>query len=96
MTGHGNRGAKHMTTKLMEAIERVSAETGDRHDIEIIRNWIERAKKNPRDLELLMAYVDGKPPQPITGADGGPIQIQGVIMSIEKAISPQPQAEKSK
>jgi hypothetical protein len=57
-------GAKHMTTKLMEAITRVSADGGTSDDIQIVKTLVEKAKGGDmRGIELILNYVDGKPKQ---------------------------------
>jgi hypothetical protein len=46
---------------------------------------LERADKGDSViLKFLLEQIYGKAPQPLTGAEGGPIQIQGVEITVRK------------
>lgn len=71
-------GAKHMTTKLWEAITKVSKGGGDTDDVAIVKTLVEKAKGGDmRGIELILGYIDGKPQQNlgIGAPDGGKIEI---------------------
>jgi hypothetical protein len=68
-------GAKHMTTKLWEAITRVSEGSEVSDDVAIVRTLVEKAKGGDmRGIELVLGYIDGKPKQDVglsgAGEDG--------------------------
>lgn len=66
-------GTRHMTTKIIEAITKVSEDGGTSDDVAIVKKLVEKAKAGDmRGIELILGYVDGKPTQPIggTGEDG--------------------------
>lgn len=71
-------GYRHMTTKLMDAITKVSEGTGESDDIAIVKTLVEKAKGGDmRGIELILGYIDGKPQQNlgIASPDGGKIEI---------------------
>lgn len=54
-------------------------------DIEDYFKWLKKAyKKNPRLATWIGDQISGKAAQPLTGPDGGPIQIEGVEVTIRK------------
>lgn len=79
------KGARHMTTKIMEAIEKVSADSGKREDVELVRTLIRQAKKGDMQaMKLIFNYVDGMPQQDIdVTTDGQPLET-GIIYLPEK------------
>lgn len=74
-------GAKHMTTKIWEAITKVSEGTGESDDVAIVKTLIEKAKGGDmRGIELVLGYIDGKPQQNVGvgGLDGEPLIVRVV------------------
>ncbi len=58
------RGYKHMTTKIMEAISKVSDGSGEPDDVAIVRALVQGAKEGDvQKIKLVLNYVDGMPPQ---------------------------------
>lgn len=75
------KGARHMTTKIMEAITRVSEENGTPEDVQIVRALIDKAKNGDvQAIKLIMNYTDGMPPQDIDVTSDGEKVLQGVIV----------------
>jgi hypothetical protein len=50
----------------------------------LVEQLKERAKTDSTILKFLGEQVFGKAPQPLTGEDGGPIQIKGVEITVRK------------
>lgn len=61
----GNKnGTKHMTTKLKEAITKISEETGTAEDVEILKTLVNKAKDGDMNaMKLIFNYMDGMPMQ---------------------------------
>ncbi len=58
------KGARHMTTIIMDAIVKVSEGESSPEDVLIVRTLLKKAKNGDmRAIEILMHYVDGKPLQ---------------------------------
>lgn len=72
-------GYRHMTTKLLDAITKVSDNGGDADDVAIVKKLVEKAKGGDmRGIELILGYIDGKPQQNlgIGAPEGGNIKIE--------------------
>lgn len=58
------KGARHMTTKIMEAIVRVSEGGTEPEDVQLVRTLLAKAKEGDMQaMKLIFNYVDGMPPQ---------------------------------
>jgi hypothetical protein len=72
------KGARHLTTKIMEAIERVSEGSTEPKDSALVKKLIEMAEGGDMQaMKLIFNYVDGMPVQGLElgGPDGGPITV---------------------
>lgn len=72
-------GARHMTTRLIEAITAVSDEKGTSEDKEIVKTLVKKAKDgDPQAMKLIFNYIDGMPTQSVNlaGHDGGQLSIK--------------------
>ena len=66
------KGTRHMTTKIMEAIMRVSEDGGSTEDVQIVRALVKKAKEGDvAAVKLIINYTDGMPPQDIDVTSGG-------------------------
>ena len=67
-----------MTTKIMEAIEKVSEDGATKEDVAIVRALVKKAKEGDMQaVKLIFNYVDGMPVQKNehSGIDGEDIPI---------------------
>jgi len=44
----------------------------------------QQAETKPELLKFVLEHVFGKAPQPLTGEGGGPVQVQGVEITVRK------------
>lgn len=68
-------GTRHMTTKIMEAIVRVSDGGNEPEDVQLVKTLLSKAKEGDMQaMKLIFNYVDGMPPQALelsgTGENG--------------------------
>lgn len=78
-TGHflpGNpgkpKGARHMTTRIMEAIVKVSDGSTEPEDVQLVRKLLEKAKEGDMQaMKLIFNYVDGMPSQDMDVTSNG-------------------------
>lgn len=72
------KGARHLTTKIIEAITKVSDGEGSPEDEQLVRILLKKAKEGDMQaMKLIFNYVDGMPVQGIEhgGPEGGPITV---------------------
>lgn len=70
------KGYKHMTTKIMEAIEKVSEDGATTEDKALVKKLLEQAKKGDMQaMKLIFNYVDGLPMQNIDANINGNINL---------------------
>jgi len=72
-----------MTTKIMDAIVRISEGEKDPEDILIVRKLLSKAKEGDmRAIEILLHYVDGKPRQADDdlGSEDNPIHLKHKVL----------------
>ena len=69
-------GARHLTTRLLEAITKVSDDQGSPYDIQLLKTLIEKAKQGDMQaMKLIFNYVDGMPVQGLElGGNGTAIE----------------------
>jgi len=71
------KGTLSMTTKLKEAITRISEGQEEGDDVLIVKKVIEKAKAgDERMISLIWNYIDGKPRQPIDQKISGEITVK--------------------
>ena len=60
------RGARHLSTLLLDAIKRVAQDTGNSDDIEIVKALIDKAKNgDTKAIDMVFDRIEGKAPQKI-------------------------------
>jgi hypothetical protein len=69
------KGYKWMTTKIVDALEKISDGNGDSNSVAIAKALVEGAKRGEdRKIEIIMKYVDGEPKRDDDlGSAGNPI-----------------------
>ena len=85
------KGARHMTTKLIEAITKVCDGDEGPEDVAILRKLVQKAKEGDMQaMKLIFNYVDGMPMQGIelTGKDGGSIDANLIVTFVPSNARP--------
>lgn len=82
------KGARSLTALLREALIRIDAGNKEPYDELLVKRVMKKAigDGDPRMIELVWAYIDGRPVTKLehAGPEGGPIQIAGVDVKLRE------------
>jgi len=80
MRGGAREGAGRKPGKTLRLLDLLKQEQID----EFLEFLIDNYKEDARLMMWMGDHIFGKASQPVTGADGGPIQIQGVEIKVRR------------